>query len=139
MLMFVSIFSEDPMGAIGSTLLSGRVRVLNHPLGSDHASPPSIGYSVTYPFGVIGPILCFYFLTRRVKPHFPPKPARFHMGEVDDRAASTGDSVDAQDHGMHEPDGIHRMENDAPSGTDVLRGDHIVVAGVGIGDAAAAG
>ena len=25
MLMFVSIFSEDPMGAIGSTLLSGRV------------------------------------------------------------------------------------------------------------------
>ena len=22
---------------------------------------PSIGYSVTYPFGVIGPILCFYF------------------------------------------------------------------------------
>ena len=45
-------------------------------------SEPSIGYSVAYPFGVIGPILCFYFLTRRVKPAFPPKPARFHMGEV---------------------------------------------------------
>src|SRR4051812_12339339 len=29
------------MGAIGSTPLSGRVRVLNHPLGSDHASPLS--------------------------------------------------------------------------------------------------
>ncbi len=43
---------------------------------------PSIGYSVAYPFGVIGPILCFYFLTRRVKPVFPPKPAQFHMGEV---------------------------------------------------------
>jgi putative transport protein len=43
---------------------------------------PSIGYSVTYPFGVIGPILCFYFMTRKVKPTFPPKPARFHMGEV---------------------------------------------------------
>jgi putative transport protein len=43
---------------------------------------PSIGYSVTYPFGVIGPILCFYFLTRRVKPGFPEKPARFHLGEV---------------------------------------------------------
>src|SRR3954463_16564388 len=26
---------------------------------------PSIGYSVAYPFGVIGPILCFYFMTRR--------------------------------------------------------------------------
>src|SRR5689334_285156 len=43
---------------------------------------PSIGYSVAYPFGVIGPILCFYVLTRQVKPVFPPKPARFHMGEV---------------------------------------------------------
>jgi putative transport protein len=43
---------------------------------------PSIGYSVAYPFGVIGPILCFYFMTRRVQPVFPPKPARFHMGEV---------------------------------------------------------
>ena len=30
---------EDPMGAIGSTPLSGRVRVLNHPLWSDHANP----------------------------------------------------------------------------------------------------
>src|SRR5256886_1046221 len=25
---------------------------------------PSIGYSVAYPFGVIGPILCIYFMTR---------------------------------------------------------------------------
>src|SRR3954453_136782 len=45
-------------------------------------SEPSIGYSVAYPFGVIGPILCFYFLTRKVRPNFPPKPARFHMGEI---------------------------------------------------------
>ncbi|MBS0525861.1 MAG: YidE/YbjL duplication [Proteobacteria bacterium] len=43
---------------------------------------PSIGYSVSYPFGVIGPILCFYFMTRAVKPNFPPPPARFHMAEV---------------------------------------------------------
>ncbi len=43
---------------------------------------PSIGYPVAYPFGVIGPILCFYFMTRRVRPTFPPKPARFHMAEV---------------------------------------------------------
>lgn len=43
---------------------------------------PSIGYSVAYPFGVIGPILCFYFLTRTVKPAFPPPAARFHMGEI---------------------------------------------------------
>jgi putative transport protein len=43
---------------------------------------PSIGYSVSYPFGVIGPILCFYFMTRAVKPTFPPAPAQFHMGEI---------------------------------------------------------
>ena len=35
----VKITSRDPMGATGSILLSGRVRVLNHPLGSDYASP----------------------------------------------------------------------------------------------------
>jgi len=43
---------------------------------------PSIGYSIAYPFGVIGPILCIYFLTRMVQPKFPPKSQRFHMGEV---------------------------------------------------------
>ena len=51
-------------------------------LDTMETTEPSIGYSVAYPFGVIGPILCFYFLTRQVKPSFPPKPARFHMGEI---------------------------------------------------------
>src|SRR6478609_6681287 len=46
------------------------------------SSEPSIGYSIAYPFGVIGPILCIYFLTRRVKPVFPPKAQRYHMGEI---------------------------------------------------------
>jgi putative transport protein len=45
-------------------------------------SEPSIGYSVAYPFGVIGPILCIYFMTRQVQPKFPPKAQRFHMGEL---------------------------------------------------------
>jgi putative transport protein len=45
-------------------------------------SDPSIGYSVAYPFGVIGPILCIFFMTRRVQPKFPPKRPTFHMGEV---------------------------------------------------------
>src|SRR6188768_3634628 len=43
---------------------------------------PSIGYSIAYPFGVIGPILCIYFMTRIVKPKFPTKAQRFHMGEI---------------------------------------------------------
>ncbi|SEN94050.1 putative transport protein [Rhodospirillales bacterium URHD0017] len=55
---------------------------------------PSIGYSVAYPFGVIGPILCFYFLTRALKPTFPPKPARFHMAEVTiDRLPAEGSTL----------------------------------------------
>lgn len=45
-------------------------------------SEPSIGYSIAYPFGVIGPILCIYFMTRMMKPKFPPKPSQFHMGEI---------------------------------------------------------
>lgn len=43
---------------------------------------PSIGYSIAYPFGVIGPILCIYFMTRHVKPSFPPRAQKFHMGEI---------------------------------------------------------
>lgn len=43
---------------------------------------PSIGYSIAYPFGVIGPILCIYFMTRLVQPKFPVKAQRFHMGEI---------------------------------------------------------
>src|SRR4051794_21498871 len=42
---------------------------------------PSIGYSIAYPFGVIGPILCMYFMTRAVKPTFPAKAQHFHMRE----------------------------------------------------------
>src|SRR6201981_996341 len=43
---------------------------------------PSSGYSVAYPFGVIGPILCIYFMTRLVGPKFPPKEPQMHMGEI---------------------------------------------------------
>ena len=57
-------------------------------------SEPSIGYSVAYPFGVIGPILCIYFLTQLVKPKFPAKVQRFHMGEVTLGAAYAGHTLD---------------------------------------------
>ena len=46
------------------------------------SAEPSVGYSISYPFGVIGPILCIYFLARMVRPKFPPKSQRFHMGEI---------------------------------------------------------
>src|ERR1700761_3410849 len=45
-------------------------------------SDPSIGYSIAYPFGVIGPILCIYFMARQIEPKFPPKAQHFHMAEI---------------------------------------------------------
>jgi putative transport protein len=51
---------------------------------------PSIGYSISYPFGVIGPILCIYFMTRVVKPKFPTKVQHFHMGEISIGAGFAG-------------------------------------------------
>ena len=56
---------------------------------------PSIGYSIAYPFGVIGPILCIYFMTRHVRPSFPPKAQKFHMGEVTLGADYAGRTLDA--------------------------------------------
>src|SRR6476646_3283613 len=55
---------------------------------------PSIGYSIAYPFGVIGPILCIYFMTRMVRPKFPVKTQRFHMGEISIGATFAGRTLD---------------------------------------------
>jgi putative transport protein len=71
-----------------------------------HNSEPSIGYSVAYPFGVIGPILCIYFMTRQVQPKFPPKAQRFHMGEV-----TLGESFAGQT--------LEELAKDLPDGVQV--------------------
>jgi putative transport protein len=55
---------------------------------------PSIGYSIAYPFGVIGPILCIYFMTRIVKPKFPAKAQRFHMAEISVGETFSGRKLD---------------------------------------------
>jgi putative transport protein len=65
---------------------------------------PSIGYSVAYPFGVIGPILCIYFMTRQVQPKFPPKTQQFHMGEITLGENFTGRTL--ADLGSDLPDGV---------------------------------
>ena len=57
-------------------------------------SEPSIGYSVSYPFGVIGPILCIYFMTRMVRPKFPPKEPQLHMAEITLGADCSGWTLD---------------------------------------------
>jgi putative transport protein len=80
-------------------------------------SEPSIGYSIAYPFGVIGPILCIYFMTRHVKPKFPPKAQRFHMAEITLRPNVAGRR-------------LQELEADLPDGvqvTMVRRGEQNVV------------
>jgi putative transport protein len=59
---------------------------------------PSIGYSIAYPFGVIGPILCIYFMTRIVKPKFPSKAQRFHMGEISVSRSFAGKTLNELTH-----------------------------------------
>ena len=43
---------------------------------------PAIGYSVAYPFGVIGPILCLFAFSRRVRPRLAPAPAPLQPLEI---------------------------------------------------------
>jgi putative transport protein len=67
---------------------------------------PSIGYSIAYPFGVIGPILSIYLMTQLVKPKFPEKAQHFHMGEITIGAASAGRKLED-------------LTNEIPSGAQV--------------------
>ncbi len=97
-------------------------------------SEPSIGYSIAYPFGVIGPILCLYFMTRHVKPKFPPKAQRFHMGEITLGAIGAGRTLD--DITKDLPEGVQvtmirkGQQNVVPAGAvDLAPGDGLMVIG----------
>src|SRR5262249_57639310 len=106
---------------------------------------PSIVYSIAYPFGVIGPILCIYFMTQLVKPKFPPKAQRFHMGEISIGDQFSGRKLD--DITKELPAGVQVTmvrksgRNIVPTGDIVLTsGDVILVVAEqeeGIGQAAA--
>ena len=53
---------------------------------------PAIGYSVAYPVGIIGPILCIFIFSRLVKPRVAPPPAPPDTVEIllaDDRQDAT--------------------------------------------------
>ena len=44
---------------------------------------PAIGYACTYPFGVFGPILCFYLFNRMLRPKVVvPEPKRLTTAEI---------------------------------------------------------
>ncbi len=57
---------------------------------------PAIGYSVAYPFGVIGPILAIYFFTNVFKPKIAPPPVSLRYAEIAvDKPAVIGKRIDA--------------------------------------------
>ena len=49
------------------------------------------------------------------------------------------DRLEPQNQGVDQREGIHNVQGRTPHGAGVLRHDHVVVVGVGVGDAAAAG
>ncbi|MDR0225751.1 MAG: YidE/YbjL duplication [Burkholderiaceae bacterium] len=63
-------------------------------LSASGSADPAIGYSVSYPFGVVGPILAIYFFTLLVRPRLQaPRPA-MRSGEVTiDRPELVGRTV----------------------------------------------
>jgi len=91
---------------------------------------PSIGYSIAYPFGVIGPILCIYFMTRHVKPTFPPKVPRFHMGEITLGANSAGRTLG--DLGRDLPAGVQVTMVRSGGGNTVPSDDIVLNPGDGL-------
>src|SRR3954465_2397681 len=96
-----------------------------------HNSEPSIGYSLAYPFGVIGPILCIYFMTRQIQPKFPPKAQRFHMGEITLGASQAGRSL--EDVSKDLPDGVQvTMVRQGSRNVIPTSGDFVLQAGDGL-------
>lgn len=93
-------------------------------------SDPSVGYSVAYPIGVIGPILCLYFMTRRVRPVFPPSTQQFHMGEVTVRGDGPGLRLDALVATL--PDGVQVTMVRQAGRNLVPAGDLVIAPGDGL-------
>ena len=54
---------------------------------------PAIGYSVAYPFGVIGPILCLFAFARMVKPRLAPSPQPLQPIEITLGSSFAGGTV----------------------------------------------
>jgi len=93
-------------------------------------SDPSIGYSIAYPFGVIGPILCIYFMTRAVQPKFPAKAQRFHMAEITLGENFRGQTLD--DLGRDLPSGVQITMVRKGGQNIVPRADTVLAPGDGL-------
>lgn len=78
-------------------------------MGAAGNQDPAVGYAMAYPFGVFGPILCFYLAVRLFRPKIDqPQPRRFVVAET--RADEHGLT------GMRIADLLQRV----PSGVELL-------------------
>jgi len=78
---------------------------------------PSIGYSIAYPFGVIGPILCIYFMTRGRKAEISGQGAAVPHGRNCDRRRPCRKEARRADDGGAQ----RRAGHDGPKGRAQLR------------------
>jgi len=68
------------MGLFAGSLTS--TPTLQAALDASGNRDPAVGYSVAYPFGVIGPILCLFAFSRVFKPRLAPAPAPLQPLEI---------------------------------------------------------
>ena len=138
---FVGIPLKIAMGAFAGSMTS--TATLQAAIEAAGSRDPAIGYSVAYPFGVVGPILCFHLLTKAVKPALPPPPPPVSLIEiVIDHPHLEGET--AADLERLLPSSVRLMairtqhRNILPSPDLVLaKGDVILIAGTATATAAA--
>jgi putative transport protein len=73
------LFGIAPAHAIG--LFTGSMTstpALQAAIDAAGSRDPAVGYSIAYPLGVVGPILCLYVFSRMHKPRVTPAPAAPH-------------------------------------------------------------
>ncbi len=74
----------DPDGATG--VIAGSMTStasLHAAMDAAGSKTPAVGYAITYPFGVFGPILCLFLFKRLFRPKIDiPAPQRLELGEA---------------------------------------------------------
>jgi putative transport protein len=105
-LLAIRLFSVSPAHALG--MFAGAMTstpTLQAAIDAAGDRAPAIGYSVAYPVGIIGPILCIFLFSRFVRPRLAPaaaQPASVEIVLADERRGMTVAEVIA---GL--PAGVH--------------------------------
>ena len=86
--LVVALLLAEPLGvsrAIAAGLFAGSgtsTPTLQAALAAAGNQDPAIGYSVAYPFGVVGPIILMTIMAALVKPKFDPPPQNVRLAEL---------------------------------------------------------